>query len=294
MKKTVITNLLPKLVFAPQPFTYSLQKARLAKVYSLFDLPYLQHVPSQAFYYPSSYGYHIHGKIFLTPHPSENYIILFHGYYANQYESVSLAPLFLKLGYNVITVDSRHHGKNTKSFVSFGIYERKDFKLLIDYLMPKLAKEARLGVFGHSLGAAIALQTAAIDPRIDFVIASAPFNRLDETLLAHFLYRKQTWLTTEDWRTFYLAAQKLYKLNFANLDIASSVTHLQCPVLYLHGLEDRQNPTYMSAELHALTPHSAFFTFKDTTHNTIFTRNYAEATLIIEAFLDYVAASTAH
>lgn len=288
MKQRFIQKILPKLIFAPLPFSYTMQQARLLPLQDRFDLPYLDTVPQRAFYYTSPYGYDVQGKIFLTPQPSDNYIILFHGYYANQQESIGLAPLFLKHNFNVITVDSRHHGKNAKSFVSFGIYERKDFKLLIDYLQPKIGKQAVLGLFGHSLGAAIALQTAAIDSRIDFVIASAPFNRLDETLLAHFLYRKQNWLTTHDWQTFYLGAQQLYKLNFQNLTVEASVKKIQCPVLYLHGLDDYQNPTYMSAELHRQTQRSAFFTFPHTSHNTIFTKNYEEVQLIIYEFLDYV------
>ncbi|MGL5915767.1 MAG: alpha/beta hydrolase [Culicoidibacterales bacterium] len=289
MKKFLISTLLPQFVFAPVPFSYTVQKLRSLPLHSQFDVDYLNTVPHTNFYYPSNYGYEIHGQFFLTQTPSDNYIILFHGYYANQYESIALAPLFLKLGYNVITVDSRHHGKNAKSFVSFGVYERNDFKLLIDYLIPKIGSTARLGVFGHSLGAVIALQTAAIDQRINFVIASAPFNRLDETLLSHFLFRKQSWLTAEDWHSFYSGAQKLYNLNFNNIELSSIVSHINCPVLYLHGLNDTQNPTYMSAELHARTAHSAFFTFPKTTHNTIFTKNYDEASLIVAAFLDYIA-----
>lgn len=287
MKEQFLTSTLPKLIFAPVPFSYTLQRARLLRWHTLFDTPYLQTITRKAFYYDSSYGYQIQGEILFAPVRSERYIILLHGYYANQQESIALAPLFLKHGYNVITVDSRHHGKSAKTFISFGVFERKDLKLLIDYLMPKLAKDACLGIFGHSLGAAIALQTAAIDSRIDFVIASAPFNRLDETLVAHFLYRKQNWLTTSDWQTFYQGAQKLYKLNFNNLSVAASASQIQCPVLYLHGLDDAQNPAYMSAELHAATQHSVLFTFPHTTHNTIFTRNYLDASMIIYEFLDF-------
>lgn len=288
MKQRFIQKILPQLVFAPKPFSYTFQQARLLPLHDRFDLAYLKTVPQRAFYFTSPYGYDVQGKIFLTPLPSDNYIILFHGYYANQKESIGLAPLFLKHNFNVITVDSRHHGQTAKSFVSFGIHERVDFKLLIDYLKPKIGMHAKLGLFGHSLGAAIALQTAAIDSRVDFVIASAPFNRFDETLLSHFLYRKQNWLTSDDWKTFYLGAQQLYKLNFQNLTVEASVKKIHCPVLYLHGLDDHQNPTYMSAELHRQTLHSAFFTFPHTGHNSIFTKNYEAACLIIYEFLDYV------
>ncbi|MGL5296807.1 MAG: alpha/beta hydrolase [Culicoidibacterales bacterium] len=287
MKQYFLSYTLPKLVFAPVPFNYGIQSARNLPHKSLYDLPYLQHITKKAFYFDSSFGYRIRGQIFFTHKKSKHYIILLHGYYGNQVESLNLVPLFLKCDFNVIIVDGRHHGKNNKTFVSFGIFERQDMKLLVDLLIPKLEHDAILGLFGHSLGAAVALQTAAIDSRIQFIIASAPYNRLDETLASHFLYRKQTWLSTNDWQTFFSGANHLYNINFQKLDVASSVQHIQCPVLYLHGLDDRQNPTYMSAELHSLTPHSVFFTFPNTTHNTIFLRNYDDVQLIIDVFLNY-------
>ena len=73
----------------------------------------------------------------------------------------------------MLAYDSRAHGESGGDACTYGFYEKKDLSRAIDRLGggPVLA-------FGISLGAAVALQSAADDPRIARVVAVSAFSDL--------------------------------------------------------------------------------------------------------------------
>ncbi len=84
-------------------------------------------------------------------------------------------------GFNVLMFDFRAHGRSDGTCVSFGMYEKEDLLGAIDYLVDQRHIE-KVGVIGFSMGAAVALITAALSERICAVVADSSFGRLRNTI----------------------------------------------------------------------------------------------------------------
>ena len=113
------------------------------------------------------------------------------------------AALLLRHGYSVVMMDARAHGESGGSMATYGWLERRDAHAIVDALY---AKEMPCNLFalGSSMGAAIALQSAAVEPRIAGVVAESSFSNLREVTydyaglhwspwLGKTLFRPGTW-----------------------------------------------------------------------------------------------------
>src|SRR5579872_80273 len=99
-----------------------------------------------------------------------NWILLFHGVSDNRTGVLGHAELLLRHGYNVVMMDSRAHGESGGTLATYGWKERYDTIAIADALYSS-EKVHHLGALGVSMGAAIALQSAAVEPRIEGVVA---------------------------------------------------------------------------------------------------------------------------
>jgi pimeloyl-ACP methyl ester carboxylesterase len=140
---------------------------------------------------------------------------------------------------------------------SYGWFEKDDLKAVVDWALAKFggpggtggpgAGRLTLVVFGESMGAATALQYAAIDPRVDAVIADCPFSSaMDE--LEDQLGRAGVF---PPFRKLVAAAadafcRRLEGFSLRDADPARAVLETEVPILFAHGLEDRYVPWRMS------------------------------------------------
>lgn len=113
------------------------------------------------------------------PAPNGDWILAFHGVSDNRTGVLAHAELLLRHGYTVAMMDSRAHGESGGAMATYGWKERYDTVAVTDALFSQ-EKVHHLGALGVSMGAAIALQSAAVEPRIEAVIAEDPFANLRE------------------------------------------------------------------------------------------------------------------
>ena len=108
----------------------------------------------------------------LLPRAGAPAIVLLHGYPA---EKADLLPIAAGLAprFTVLLLDQRYFGQSGGGATTLGLRERADLRRAIDFLAARGFHE--VGVFGLSLGGAVALLAAAEDPRIRAVAAYAPF-----------------------------------------------------------------------------------------------------------------------
>lgn len=111
--------------------------------------------------------------------PNGNWIVVLHGVADNRTGNIGHAEFLLRNGYSVVMMDSRAHGKSGGSMATYGWLERHDTVAIVDALMAT-ENVRHVGALGVSMGAAISLQSAAIDPRIVAVVAEDPFANLRE------------------------------------------------------------------------------------------------------------------
>ena len=137
------------------------------------------------------------------PRASGDWVLLFHGVSDNRTGMTGQAALLLRNGYGVVMMDARAHGESGGGIATYGWLERKDARAIVDAL---IMMETPRNVFalGSSMGAAVALQSAAIEPRIGGVVAESSFSDLREVTydyaglhwspwLGKTLFRPGTW-----------------------------------------------------------------------------------------------------
>jgi pimeloyl-ACP methyl ester carboxylesterase len=115
-------------------------------------------------------------------------IILLHGIRSRKEHFLPITKLLAESGYNSLAVDLRAHGSSTGKFCTFGVREKFDIQSVIDYLEKEEKIQDNLGIWGQSLGAAIALQTMAIDDRISFGIIESTFSEFRITAHDYFKF----------------------------------------------------------------------------------------------------------
>lgn len=108
-----------------------------------------------------------------------SWVLVFHGVADNRVGVIQQAEMLLRAGYNVAMMDARAHGESGGAMATYGWLERSDTRAIVDALVAA-EHPAHLFALGESMGAGIALQSAAIDPRIEAVVAEAPFASLRE------------------------------------------------------------------------------------------------------------------
>lgn len=110
---------------------------------------------------------------------SKGTIIYLHGVGDCKITGLPFAKFFYDNGYNIFLYDSRRHGESEGTYCTYGFYEKQDLTDAINYLESRKDLHlGKIGIFGTSMGAAVALQSAAIDKRISAVAAENSFAAL--------------------------------------------------------------------------------------------------------------------
>jgi len=111
--------------------------------------------------------------------PNGDWVLAFHGVADNRLGIVEAARVPLMAGYGVVMMDARAHALSEGPMATYGWLERTDTRAIVDALESS-EHPRHLFALGESMGAGIALQSAAIEPRIEAVVAEAAFASLRE------------------------------------------------------------------------------------------------------------------
>ena len=125
--------------------------------------------------------------------PSGDWVLLFHGVADNRMGVLEHALVLLSAGYNVVMMDARGHGASEGVMATYGWLERNDTRAIVDSL-EATDHPRHLFALGESMGAGIALQSAAVEPRIEAVVAEASFANLREASYDYAGLRRYPWL----------------------------------------------------------------------------------------------------
>lgn len=112
-------------------------------------------------------------------------VLLLHGIRSNKLPLVGRARDHAQHGLRAIAIDSRGHGESTARYLTYGVEEARDLVALTDELERRELLARPLSVVGTSYGAATALLYAALDARVERVVAIAPFASLREVVPAY-------------------------------------------------------------------------------------------------------------
>jgi len=159
-------------------------------------------------------------------------IILLHGYPADKGDILS-SLAFLSENYNLLFFDFRYLGQSEGKYSTAGAKEQEDLRAAIRYLRSRGIEE--VGVWGFSLGGAVALMTAQSTPEIQAVVSESSYARLE--MMTQELYRIPginyvLGYLTGLWGKVFLG------INIKDVSPAKSAANLTIPILIIHSTTD--------------------------------------------------------
>jgi len=193
----------------------------------------------------------------VEPHPRGTCpigtVIVLHGAYGRSESMMANAVGLARQQYRAVLVDLRGHGFSTHAKLTYGVRESEDLSMVIDALEAKQLVVGRLGVYGFSYGAATAVQFAARDPRVEAVVAVAPFASLRRAV--GYLARTRLpwgrmWVTPRRVDEMLAIAAREGAFDIDRTDTRIAIQRTAAPVLLVHGTADRVIQPENSFELH--------------------------------------------
>lgn len=167
-------------------------------------------------------------------------VIALHGVTKNRTDMIRFAIALGACGINVLLFDGRGHGLSDSTFVTYGFNERRDVDAAIDYLVGRGVDEARIGLAGISMGAAIALQVAAASRRVRAVWTDSSFTSLSKITMDRLRFwtrMPESSLVPVQWAALQLAERR-GRFKARDVDPCALAAKVSCPVYVVHGEAD--------------------------------------------------------
>ena len=174
-------------------------------------------------------------------------MILFHGYRSiaeNDFGAVM--SFYYSMGYELILVDQRAHGKSSGLWIGFGILERYDCKAWVQYLNSEYGAIPTF-LSGISMGCSTVLMATGLElpKNVCGILADCGFTSPKE-IIAHVMRRKLH-LPLE----FLMPALSLFSKIFAGYyfgeySALDAMKTNRLPILFIHGKEDHYVPVEMT------------------------------------------------
>jgi fermentation-respiration switch protein FrsA (DUF1100 family) len=165
-------------------------------------------------------------------------VIYLHGVSECKIVGLPMACELHNLGYNVFLYDSRRHGDSGGRYCTYGFYEKHDARAVISYLEGRTDICAgRIGLFGSSMGAAVAIQVASIDTRVVALISESGFATL-RTIFDEYQKRmiKLPWHYLRN--IVIKRSEHLAHFKANAVSPLEAVRNVHVPIFILHGTAD--------------------------------------------------------
>lgn len=176
-------------------------------------------------------------------------IIFFHGYRCSSLRDGNGIFLYTrKLGYNVLLVDQRVHGKSEGKTITFGIKERYDCKKWVEYAVSRFGETQKIYLCGLSMGAATVLMASdvGLPDNVLGILADCPYSSPKAILCT---VMKNLGFPSKF--TYYMAklsAKWIGGFDVEETSAIEAVKRSQIPILIIHGEADDFVPCSMSLD----------------------------------------------
>lgn len=198
-------------------------------------------------------------------------VILVHGIGGCKEHFTKLAIDLANRGYDSWLFDNRAHGESGGLYSTYGYYEKTDISLIVDEIKKK-QPDTKLGVWGNSLGGAIALQAIERDKRITFGIIESTFTDLRQIV---YDYQKRfSYGVGLEWicNITLEKASEIAAFNPEKVKPIESVKNISCPILIAHGNADNNIKFEYGKQLYAnlASKDRVFVTVENADHYNIY------------------------
>ncbi len=242
-------------------------------------------IPFEEVRIKSKDGLTLYGRLYIKDE-SQPVHIQCHGYYGHALRDFSGGlQIALMCNQNVLLVDHRAHGKSEGRTITFGIKEREDVLCWANYVINRFGKDKKIFLEGISMGGATVLMSADVGiPNLMGILADCPYSSPLEinAKVAHELGLPKFLCKPVLWSAAFLYGH----FNLAKYSALQSVKNAKCPILIIHGKEDKFVPLEMSHQLKEANPSIELFEFDNASHGMSYILDEDRYIKIALAFFD--------
>ncbi|MCK8624951.1 alpha/beta hydrolase [Apilactobacillus sp. M161] len=190
-------------------------------------------------------------------HKTNKTVIVAHGFMGNKEKMAPYAYMFHKMGYNVLTPDTRGQGKSEGNYIGYGWPDRLDYIKWMHKVIDYTGKNSKLFMFGVSMGGATTMMVSGekVPTQLKGYIEDCGYTSITDELN----YQAQ--------QLYHLPAFPRWPL----IPILSGITHVRAgysmydgsalkqvrknhlPMMFIHGSNDTFVPTKMVYPLYRAT-----------------------------------------
>ena len=194
-------------------------------------------------------GLKLQGYYLPAEEPSDKLAICLHGYTSCGLSDCSSVGAFLhRQGFDVLIIDSRAHGKSEGKYIGFGILERFDTLAWINYINERFDKKKNILLYGISMGGATVLMTAGCEnlpDNVKAIVADCAFTSPDE-IFSHVLKKDYKLPKFPIMKINEAMCKARAGYGFTDYSTIEAMKHAPCPIMFIHGSDDKFVPTWMS------------------------------------------------
>src|SRR5574340_152077 len=177
-------------------------------------------------------------------------LVVLHGWGGNAETMLPLAPPLHRAGYTLLLVDARSHGRSDPDTFSSMPRFAEDIEHAAAWLKRQVGVDSRrVGVIGHSVGAAAALLAASRRDDLAAVVGIAAFAH-PKTVMRRLLAAWHVPYIPFGWYILRYV-QNVLGYRFDAIAPLNTLARVRCPVLLVHGTEDAVVPVAEAQTLHA-------------------------------------------
>jgi pimeloyl-ACP methyl ester carboxylesterase len=167
--------------------------------------------------------------------PVRGTALLLHGLEESKARYLDAGRKLAAMGFDVVLPDLRAHGHSGGRYVTYGALEKIDIKDVMDKLLAAGTVRPGIYVFGINLGAATAIQYAAIDNRVKAVLAVSPYRDAATIGRQRIVFMAPT-MNDAEFEDVLNRAGQIAAFDPANASAESAASMVSCPMLLVHGL----------------------------------------------------------
>lgn len=185
----------------------------------------------------------LHG--YIVNNKSNDWVVLVHGFSSDHTHMINRGIKLYNMGFNILLVDLRGHGKSEGKYITMGIRDCHDIAKWCRYIVKKENAKS-IGLFGVSMGAATVMMASSIEipKQVKYIIEDCGYNDVWEELKYQLnnLFRLPAFPFL-DICNFY--AKTFAKFDFDEHSPAKALAKTNLPILMIHGSNDTFVPFYM-------------------------------------------------
>ncbi|MDD7383060.1 MAG: alpha/beta hydrolase [Peptoniphilaceae bacterium] len=174
-----------------------------------------------------------------------DWVIFVHGYASsrNSNTSKNIVSIYLKNGFQVVSVDNRGHGKSGGNYITMGYKDKDDIKLWVKYIKER-DKNSKIALHGISMGASTVMMASGDIKDVYAIVEDCGYTSVWDEMKSELKYH----YNLPAFPALYIAnitAKIRAKTDFKKASSINSLNKTNIPMLFIHGDKDNFVPFEM-------------------------------------------------